>query len=345
MLLNIDLDGNVHTDRSALFDLHQLTLHRLCIYTRRVTLLNIIIHHNQRVFSIFEPFESFKRDILTHFTSHAMEGLLDSYSIDEPTNLSGQPTVQDVPDLGVDEEVVVRTRRTIAKLDETKFLGPQGISKLKGSVIPHIKFKGKGHERRDLTKLLGAYQLWAHRLFPKANFEDFIQMAKKAGSSRTMRMYRRQWIDEERGAPKFPGATESNDRGKERTDQSKEDNNGQSGSSIYHVSPKENTTERDRTGPANNELLFGDYSDDDDDDGLYNFGDRLPAEDDNIPDENELEQLRLQEQELAKETNDSQNIPNDDEITQLEHQAEQPANIEDHDPERAAMEAAMELGF
>lgn len=100
--------------------------------------------------------------------------------------------------LGAAEEVVVRTRRKIAKLDDTKLLGPQGIPKLKQKVIPRLKFKGKGHERRDLAKILGAYQIWAHELFPKANFADFIAICKKAGASRSLKVHRRQWVDDER---------------------------------------------------------------------------------------------------------------------------------------------------
>jgi hypothetical protein len=106
------------------------------------------------------------------------------------------------PDDGADslgvEEVVVKPRKKIAKLDDDKLLGPLGIPRLKQKIIPRFKFKGKGHEKRDLAKILSAYQIWAHELFPRANFADFISICKKAGDSRVLKVHRRQWVDDER---------------------------------------------------------------------------------------------------------------------------------------------------
>ncbi|ANB15265.1 Csm3p [Sugiyamaella lignohabitans] len=131
--------------------------------------------------------------------------LLDTYELSdtEPNdNTLGLQSNQNVDnaaaDLGIAEEVVVKKRKPAAKLDEHRLLGVNGIPALKAKIVPRMKFKGKGHAKRDLTKILSAYQIWAHGLFPKANFMDFVQLAKRAGSTPVMRVYRRQWIEVEK---------------------------------------------------------------------------------------------------------------------------------------------------
>ncbi|KAG5518296.1 hypothetical protein PMAC_003092 [Pneumocystis sp. 'macacae'] len=83
----------------------------------------------------------------------------------------------DPSDLGIDEEVSIRTRRPLAKLDDER-----------------IRLKGKGHEFEDLRFLLSYYQIWAHELFPKAKFHEVIRMIQKCGHSKRIRIERSQWI-------------------------------------------------------------------------------------------------------------------------------------------------------
>ena len=48
-------------------------------------------------------------------------------------------------------------------------------------------FKGKGHELEDLRLLLSRAKHWAHRLFPRITFEDFVERAEGLGSKRPLR--------------------------------------------------------------------------------------------------------------------------------------------------------------
>lgn len=46
------------------------------------------------------------------------------------------------------------------------------------------KFKGKGHEAEDLKTLIRHMEHWAHRLFPKLQFEDFIDRVENLGNKK-----------------------------------------------------------------------------------------------------------------------------------------------------------------
>lgn len=115
------------------------------------------------------------------------------------------PPNNDDPDadvLGVDEEVVVKKRRIMAKLDDDRLINPNmGIPylqrKVSSNLLPRLK-KRKGEELQDLSTILQFYQLWAHKLYPKANFGDFIQIARTAGKTSRMRMFRQGWISDEK---------------------------------------------------------------------------------------------------------------------------------------------------
>lgn len=132
-------------------------------------------------------------------------------SIDhEPTPSVTQPASQRFDDddedadvLGVDEEVVIKKRRVMVKLDEDKLMSARGIpylqAKVKTKLLPHLK-KEKGNELRNLNKILQFYQLWAHGLYPRANFQDFIQMARATGKKPRMKLMRQSWIADEKSA-------------------------------------------------------------------------------------------------------------------------------------------------
>lgn len=113
----------------------------------------------------------------------------------------GDDDNQDADVLGVDDEVVVKQRRVLIKLDEDKLMATRGIpylqTKVGSKLMPRLK-KQKGSGLRDLSKILQFYQLWAHGLYPRANFQDFIQMARATGKKPRIRMYRQQWISDEK---------------------------------------------------------------------------------------------------------------------------------------------------
>lgn len=101
--------------------------------------------------------------------------------------------------LGVDDqEVVTKQRKVYQKLDGNKLLTEGGINYVSKKISKKRLFKGRGHEKGDLNRILAEYQMWAHKLYPKANFTDFIELCKKAGDSRAVKNKRYEIIDLEK---------------------------------------------------------------------------------------------------------------------------------------------------
>ncbi|KAK4547617.1 hypothetical protein LTR36_000574 [Oleoguttula mirabilis] len=100
------------------------------------------------------------------------------------------------PAKDVDEEIKVRKKRMpVPKLDETRLLSDAGVPKLRKIAKTKLKFKGKGHEFTDISRLLNTYQLWLDDLYPRAKFRDALSMVEKLGHSKRMQITRRAWID------------------------------------------------------------------------------------------------------------------------------------------------------
>ncbi|KAK6543277.1 chromosome segregation in meiosis- protein [Orbilia ellipsospora] len=100
--------------------------------------------------------------------------------------------------LGVTETITIRKRKAPTKLTEEMLLGPNGIPYIREHAPKKLKFRGKGHEISDLKRLLKFYQIWADNLYPKAKFQDAIELIDKLGSSRSMHNKREEWIQEEK---------------------------------------------------------------------------------------------------------------------------------------------------
>ncbi|KAF2153802.1 Swi3-domain-containing protein [Myriangium duriaei CBS 260.36] len=101
----------------------------------------------------------------------------------------------------LDEEVVVTKRRLpIAKLDETRILSTTGIPRLQ-KISKKMRYKGKGHEFSDMSRLLHMYQLWLDDLYPRAKFADGLNMIEKLGHKKRIQMHRKEWIDEGKPRP------------------------------------------------------------------------------------------------------------------------------------------------
>nr|XP_022333930.1 TIMELESS-interacting protein-like isoform X2 [Crassostrea virginica] len=72
-------------------------------------------------------------------------------------------------------------RRIQPKLDATRLTGDRGIPILP-KVFQDVKFKGKGHEARDLQVIMRYLEHWAHRLFPKMPFDEVLERIEKLGT-------------------------------------------------------------------------------------------------------------------------------------------------------------------
>eukprot|EP01135_Chromosphaera_perkinsii_P005048 Nk52_evm25s311 gene=Nk52_evmTU25s311 len=55
--------------------------------------------------------------------------------------------------------------------------------------FPRTKFKGRGHENADLTKLIGLYKEWLHRLNPRVKFNDALLEIERNGSKGAVKRY------------------------------------------------------------------------------------------------------------------------------------------------------------
>lgn len=74
-------------------------------------------------------------------------------------------------------------KRNIPKLDAQRLISERGLPALR-HVFDKTKFKGKGHEAEDLKTLIRNMEHWAHRLFPKLQFEDFIDRVEYLGNKK-----------------------------------------------------------------------------------------------------------------------------------------------------------------
>ncbi|ORY78408.1 replication fork protection component Swi3-domain-containing protein [Leucosporidium creatinivorum] len=113
---------------------------------------------------------------------------------------------------GVEEGVVQKKRRVVAKMDETRLLGPSGFPRLLEDA-GKFKLKGKGHEAQDLKRLMSMYQLWAHQMYPKTNLRDTLKTVEKLCHKRSVQRALKQYRDESKHGKPGPPTTTTNNNG------------------------------------------------------------------------------------------------------------------------------------
>uniref|UniRef100_S4RS67 TIMELESS-interacting protein n=1 Tax=Petromyzon marinus TaxID=7757 RepID=S4RS67_PETMA len=74
-------------------------------------------------------------------------------------------------------------KRPRLKLDAQRLSSERGLPALR-KTFENVKFKGKGHEVEDLKLIMKNMEHWAHRLFPKMQFDDIIDKMEVLGSKR-----------------------------------------------------------------------------------------------------------------------------------------------------------------
>jgi len=101
---------------------------------------------------------------------------------DEPQHTQGDEDASDVLNRlkKATTEAEKKKRKPIPKLDVERLSGNRGFAVLP-KLFTDVKWKGKGHEAGDLKILMNKMEHWAHRLFPKASFDDFIDRMEKQG--------------------------------------------------------------------------------------------------------------------------------------------------------------------
>ncbi|KAJ8417227.1 hypothetical protein AAFF_G00284540 [Aldrovandia affinis] len=74
-------------------------------------------------------------------------------------------------------------KRPQPKLDSQRLVSERGLPALR-TLFDNVRFKGKGHEAEDLRVLMQRMENWAHRLYPKLQFEDFIDKLESLGGKK-----------------------------------------------------------------------------------------------------------------------------------------------------------------
>ncbi|KAL6113648.1 tipin [Pungitius sinensis] len=74
-------------------------------------------------------------------------------------------------------------KRPQPKLDSQRLTSERGLPALR-TLFENVRFKGKGHEAEDLRLLMQKMENWAHRLYPKLQFEDFVDKVEKLGNKK-----------------------------------------------------------------------------------------------------------------------------------------------------------------
>ncbi|XP_020378762.1 TIMELESS-interacting protein isoform X1 [Rhincodon typus] len=69
------------------------------------------------------------------------------------------------------------------KLDAQRLTSDRGLPALR-NLFNNVRFKGKGHESEDVKTLLWQMEHWAHRLYPKLQFAEFIEKVEVLGSKK-----------------------------------------------------------------------------------------------------------------------------------------------------------------
>ncbi|XP_061451113.1 TIMELESS-interacting protein [Rhineura floridana] len=84
-----------------------------------------------------------------------------------------------------DSSVTTRkaVKRPVPKLDAQRLASERGLPALR-NMFDNVKFKGKGCEEADLKALVRHMEHWAHRLFPKLQFEDFVERVESLGNKK-----------------------------------------------------------------------------------------------------------------------------------------------------------------
>lgn len=114
--------------------------------------------------------------------------------------------------LGLDNQLKVTKRTKIAKVDQERLLGKNGVSYIAKNyhkVNRIIRKNDHNHksvsksqrydvEHQNLSSVLQFYQLWCHTMFPRAKFYDCVKLVRGVTNrSPMLRQYRRELIEAE----------------------------------------------------------------------------------------------------------------------------------------------------
>jgi len=79
-------------------------------------------------------------------------------------------------------------RNPVPKLNTERLKGPNGIQTIE-KYFEGFKFNGKGHERKDLDRIMKRLEHWSYRLFPKYHFDDFLTRVEQLGTKKDLQVF------------------------------------------------------------------------------------------------------------------------------------------------------------
>lgn len=140
----------------------------------------IVASQVSKIMSQVEEIEDFLGDDI--FNRNIDDNLDEIPEAEENNEASDESTSRKV-------EVKKRVARApLPKLNAQRLSGPKGIISI-DKHFEHFKFKGKHHEKDDLNKVMIKLELWAHRLFPKYQFDDCLERIERLGKQRVIMSY------------------------------------------------------------------------------------------------------------------------------------------------------------
>lgn len=81
-----------------------------------------------------------------------------------------------------------RVSRKMFVLNTARLKSQKGIHTIE-KVYEGFKFKGKGREKEDLDRVMKKLEYWAFRLFPKLDFDDFLDKCEHLGHKKDLQTH------------------------------------------------------------------------------------------------------------------------------------------------------------
>lgn len=238
-----------------------------------------------------------------------------------------QAGVEETPQLraeapAFDPTAVITTKRRVqVKLTGDKMMDPErGLPHLMkiGKKRLHISKNKSSYE--NLSNIVQVYQLWAHQLYPKAKFNDFIKLSQQLGrSDKILREYRKKVIRQELGlemvGEEDVGHISSEHNDTQPTSASTNDNNNTNNNNSSNAG--ENIDD-EIISRSNRRNVFV-PEDDSDDDNLYSFANSTAKPVDTGTSDNDIdEEIERLEAEQLLNTGMATIVPEEDHIEEDE---------------------------
>lgn len=92
----------------------------------------------------------------------------------------------------------LKRRRPQVKLTAERLMGEKGLPYVMKHAPKRVRISKRRNAHDNLSHMIQFYQLWAHELYPKARFGDFLKLCQSLGKSdRVLREYRKDLYREE----------------------------------------------------------------------------------------------------------------------------------------------------